>query len=59
LGQFFDVWVWSGQPPLGLQNFPLKIMIFLLFIRWGQNKNSHLGGSENTRVKGGLVPYLQ
>jgi len=48
--------VGSGQPPLGLENFPLKIPNFSTFCPSGQKIS--LVGSKNTWVKYRLASYL-
>jgi len=54
LGQFFDAWFRLCQAPMNLENFSTKLPIFSL-----QVKNNLFGsGQKNSRVKGGLAPFL-
>jgi len=49
VGLFFEAWVSSGQLPLCLENFPLKIPNFSNFT-FGSKKFQRVG-SKNVRVK--------
>jgi len=55
-GQKFLTRVGSGQPPMNLENFPPKTLIFSIFFPSDQKK--YWVGSKNTRVKDWFAPYL-
>jgi len=49
-------WVGLGQPPLGLENLPLKSQIFIFFSF--RVKKSHQFGSKNNSVKARSATFL-